>query len=517
MLASQLDELFAEFSEKLEKAYPTAGQWGVHPFRIIAMLLLQAMEGHSDRQAAEAMKLNVGWKLVLRLSMKEQGFDDSVLSKARDRFLETEVLAELFVALLDLANQKGYLSVIKQRVDATHIEACVRSLNRTELVLETVRNGIEALMDEDPDFVMDIKKDDWLKRYYLDRPFNYRLPKNETGRVKLAEAAGSDGFYILDSIAKLSKNRRKKLENLEAIVTLRRVLEEQFSKGGKGKPKFKEKKELRPSGERIVSPFEPDARSACKGDKHWTGYKAHLSETCVKGFPNLITHIETTPATMNDSEALPKIAATLIKRELQPQKLYTDSGYVNVDYLTELKIEHGIDVKARLANGHSWQSAEGKGFDQVNFRIDWKKQEAICPAKNKSIRWKPANNGASNAYFDARDCKSCPFKKSCAKGEFRILHLKPEPVYRHMQYMRKRQKTENFKKEYKVRAGAEGTQSEFVKYAGRQTKVRGMEKVHQKNVLAALAINFSRIFRWISKQSRSVTRIGSFEAAVQVA
>jgi len=517
ILAEQLTELFSEFESQLEASYPDAGQWGIHPFRVIGLLLLQAMEGLSDRQATEMVVLNVGWKLVLRLPMDHEGWNDSILSKARDRFLETQVLMELFDAFLASAKDKGYLNVIKQRVDATHIEACVRSLNRVELVLETVRNAIEALTEEDVNFVRSIRRENWLKRYYLDRPFNYRLPKSDSERTKMAEAAGDDGFHILKSIEQAPKDKRNAFENLQAIETLRKVLEEQFSSEDRGKPKFKESKELKPSGIRIASPYEPEARNACKGETNWTGYKAHLTETCVKGFPNLITQVETTVGTENDSETLPKITESLSLRNLKPEKLFTDSGYVNVDLLSRLKSELGIDVMARLANGHSWQSQQGKGFDQSSFSINWSKRQVTCPAQATSVQWKNTNDGGSNVHFAKEQCSSCPFKTDCTKGEYRVLHLKSESVWRHMQAMKERQQTQEFRDECKIRAGVEGTQSEFAKVVGRQSTVRGLAKVHQKNVLAAIAMNFKRMTDWMNGKGHNETRVGKYQTAMAAA
>ena len=517
VLADEVDGLFSEFAEALAASYPDAGQWGIHPFRIIALLLLQAMEGLTDRQAAEAVALNIGWKLVLRLPLEHEGWDASVLSRGRERLLESVVLKTLFDAMLLRAREKGYLSTVQQRTDSTTIEACVHSLNRTELVLETFRNALEELTEEDHDFIAKIRQEHWLKRYYLERPFNYRLPQKESQRTKLAEAAGQDGFYLLQCIAKCPKKQRERLEALESIVTLKRVLDEQFTKDKGGRPKFRQGKELKPSGERLASPFEPDARKSSKGDTHWTGYKCHITETCVKGFPNLITDVQTTVGTENDSETLPAIIQSLVNRALKPVKLLVDGGYVNVEVLTAAKEEHAIDVVTRLTNLKSWQGKEGWGFDQSGFDIDWKRRVAICPAGFTSTKWTRTKDEGSVACFSAEDCLNCPFKSDCTKGQFRVLHVKKKSVWDHMQMMKTRQTKPEFQKQYAVRAGVEGTQSEFIQTAGRRSSVRGKTKTHQKMLLAVLAVNFSRLFHWSSGRAPSKTRRGKFESAFAVA
>ncbi|MDJ0676316.1 MAG: hypothetical protein QNJ36_13170 [Calothrix sp. MO_167.B42] len=50
----------------------------------------------------------------------------------------------------------------------------------------------------------------------------------------------------------------------------------------------------------IQSPYDIEARNRTKRDTNWTGYTVHLTETCDLDTPNLITNVETTPATVFD-------------------------------------------------------------------------------------------------------------------------------------------------------------------------------------------------------------------------
>ncbi|MCI0562632.1 MAG: transposase, partial [Nitrososphaera sp.] len=332
----------------------------------------------------------------------------------------------------------------KQRTDATPIDACVKVLNRTELVLETVRNAIEALTEHDPEWLFGIAKAEWKKRYYMDRPFNYRLPKAERTKLELAQLAGEDGFYILACIEKSSKPKRTKPESLGEIEVLRQVLEDQFYPPDEKGPKLRDLKELKPSGERIASPYETDARTASKGEKTWTGYKFHSTETCVEGGPNFITDARIEPATKNDSLTLPDVVERLRSKQLLPQRLFVDSGYVNVPFFVKARIEFGLDIISRLVNGHSWQSKTDGGLDNSNFQINFAKQEAICPANVRSSRWKIAKDGHADVYFPKEACSNCSFKERCTKATQRILRVQPEEVFKHQQFMRERQETPEF-------------------------------------------------------------------------
>jgi len=504
----------------LSSFFTKKGQWGIHPIRVCSLLLLQAMEGLTDAQTEEAINLNVGWKYVLHLGLNAVGWDSSVLSEHRDRFDEEAALKVFVDSILAKANEKGLLDRSMQRMDSTFVVAHVKALNNTELFLESVRNVLEETTEEAFDWIDSIRLEHWLKTYYLDRPFNFRIPKEEKKRTKIAEETARDGFYILDCVDAADAKTRAVLSKLESIRTLKRVLDEHFHTEGKGKnrkSKLKKQSELAPSGERIVSPHEPDARVAMKRDKTIVGFRTHTSETCTPGFPNLITHVQTEAATLNDSLSLESIVRSMAKRGLLPKKLFLDGGYVNADIFAKLAKSLGIDFVARLANGHSWQSKQGKGFDLSNFFIDWKKRTATCPGQARSQTWKNDGTGGANVYFSPKDCGPCPFKENCAKGKFRVLHLKAKPVYRYMAKMRTRQNTTEFAKEYAIRAGVEGLQSQLINRHGRKTNVRTRSKVSLKLILAVASLNISRLISWNNNRPKSTTRKGKYQLAFAAA
>lgn len=496
-----------------ESLYPDAGQWGIHPFRVFAFLMLQIIEGLTDRQAADQVRTSIGWKYVLALPLDHPGWDASVWSKNRDRLLETDPQTMLLDAQLRILQDKKLLNARKQRIDATPIDAWVKTLNRVELILETVRNAIETLSQEDPEWLVSIAKPEWNKRYYFDRPFNYRLSKNEKEKLDLAAQAGSDGFHLLHCIDREGERKRRQLNELEAIKTLRQVLEDQFQgPDDKGNWNLRTQKELKPSGERIVSPHEKDARTASKRGKTWTGYKFHTTETCVKGSPNFITDARIEQATKADSLTLPDVVHHLRKNGLLPKQLLADGGYVNMPFYTKARLEFGVDIVSRLVNGHSWQSKDGKGFDVSQFEINFEARQAVCPAGVTSDCWKKKKDGRAIVSFPKHACTACSSRSHCTRADQRLLTIQPEDVFREQEFMRMRQKAPEFQRDYAIRAGAEGTQSQVVRVAGRQSTVRGTVKTNLKYVMAAVAINFGRLFRWQMNQRPRVTPTGKFLA-----
>ncbi len=97
------------------------------------------------------------------MEVTDPGFAYALLSEFRARLSGDEVgLGGLVVGggwdgvllgrLLDRARQQGWLKARgRQRTDATHVRAAIRTLNRLVLVAETVRAALNSLAVAAPD------------------------------------------------------------------------------------------------------------------------------------------------------------------------------------------------------------------------------------------------------------------------------------------------------------------------------------------------------------------------------
>jgi transposase len=130
--------LFAD--EDFRVLYPQDGQPALSPVRLSLVHRLQFAEGLSDRQAADAVRTRIDWKYVLGLALTDTGFHYSVLSEFRDRLLGGSIEQQLFEKVLDHLKAQKLLKVRgQQRSDSTQVLGALRSLNRLELVVETMR------------------------------------------------------------------------------------------------------------------------------------------------------------------------------------------------------------------------------------------------------------------------------------------------------------------------------------------------------------------------------------------
>jgi hypothetical protein len=142
---------------------------------------------------------------------------------------------------------------------------------------------------------------------------NYRLPKAEKERLELAVTIGADGDQLLAAVD--AAVEQPWLAQLPAIHVLREVWTGQYIKED-GQLRWRTVQEMPATAEQISSPYDPEARYSKKRDISWTGYKAHLTETCDPETPHVITNVETTLATTPDDHMLTVVHQSLAKSEL---------------------------------------------------------------------------------------------------------------------------------------------------------------------------------------------------------
>jgi transposase len=76
------DELGVLFRDQdFAAVFPGRGKPAWSPGRSALVVVLQFVEGLTDRQAAEAVRARIDWKYALGLELEDPGFDYSVLSE----------------------------------------------------------------------------------------------------------------------------------------------------------------------------------------------------------------------------------------------------------------------------------------------------------------------------------------------------------------------------------------------------------------------------------------------------
>jgi transposase len=518
------DELGTVFHDPdFADLYPKRGQSALPPWRLALVTVLQFREGLSDRRAADAVRARIDWKYLLGLELTDPGFNFSVLSEFRSRLLAGQAEERLLEKLLARCET---LKLIKargrQRTDATHVLASVRTMNRLELLAETLRAALNELAIAAPLWVRGVAPAAWYERY--DRRIeDSRLPHTGEGREAYAQAVGQDGFTLLDRLG--APDAPDGLRELPQARVLRSVWERHFERGnprvgGAGGPEVR----LRPEGdlpestEAIESPYDTEARyRSSKRGLHWTGYMAHLTETCDEGHPNLITHAETTTAAIHEVNRTAPIQQALADAGRPPGEHLVDAGYVSAELLVSSRDDRSIRLVGPPRKDASWQNRTEGAYDSERFTIDWDRKEVRCPEGRASSTWKEYPEATRGPYvsvwFRASDCRACPVRELCTRSakQGRNLKLPTQPLYAALKEMRAFVDSEEGRRLYARRAGIEGTISQGVRSFGlRRARYRGLSKAHLQHVATASAVNFSRISDWLGGVPRAATRTSQF-------
>jgi transposase len=511
------DELGSIYNDtQFAALFPRRGKPAEAPGRLALATVLQFVEGLSDRQAADAVRGRIDWKYALGLTLIDPGFDHTVLSEFRSRLVEGGAERLLLDTLLQRLRDRGLVSAKgRQRTDSTHVLAAVRGLSRLERVGETMRAALNELAVVAPDWLQALAPPVWYERYSR-RVENYRLPKGEKERLELAATIGADGDQLLAAVE--AAVEQPWLAQLPAVHVLREVWAAQYIRQD-GQLRWHTIQERPATAEQISSPYDPEARYSKKRDISWSGYKAHLTETCDPETPHVITNVETTLATTPDDHMLTIVHQSLAKSQFLPSEHLVDLGYTGCRMLVDSQQRHGVVVVGPVVGDTSWQAHAAEGFSKADFHVDWDHQVVTCPQGKQSISWLPSTYPKGGMQFEARfarnDCAACPMRSRCtrSKVEPRIITLQAREEFEALQTARRNQTTEAFRKSYAARAGVEGTHAQAIRRCGlRRCRYIGLAKTRLQHVITAVAVNLVRVAEWYADNQSANTRISRFAA-----
>ena len=236
---------------------------------------------------------------------------------------------------------------------------------------------------------------------------NYRLPKAEKERLELAVTIGADGDQLLAAVD--AAVEQPWLAQLPAIHVLREVWTAQYIKED-GQLRWRTVQEMPATAEQISSPYDPEARYGKKRDISWTGYKAHLTETCDPETPHVITDAETTLATTPDGHMLSAVHRSLASSELLPSEHLVDMGYTGCRMLVDSQQRPGLSLSARSRRYKLAGAAGRVQQGRLSRRLGSASRD--LPRGQTEYLWLPSTYPKSGMQFEARfarnDCAACP-------------------------------------------------------------------------------------------------------------
>ena len=281
----------------------------------------------------------------------------------------------------------------------------IRELNRLELAGETLRAALEALAAAAPGWLAGAIDESW-QQVYGARVDDLHLPESQASRQDLMVRYGTGGYCLLEQVH--GPGAPAWLRELPAVQALRRIWIQQFCREvADGRQEVRRREKLRegdglpPGKDRLISPYDLDARYSIKRDHGWGGYKVHFTETCDppgpdgqdatdpgtgparaqrRGEPpNLVTNVVTTGATVPDFAMTTPVHQDLAGKDLLPAGHLAGSGYPSAELIIHAARVFGITLVSPLLLDTSAQARAGAGYDKAAFAIDFDRRQATCP------------------------------------------------------------------------------------------------------------------------------------------
>jgi transposase len=486
------DKLFTGLSDTdFADLYSREGKPGISPVILAFVTIFQFMEKLPDRQAAEAVRIRLDWKYALHLPLTYTGFDYSVLSEFRDRLLAHEAEGRVFDKVVGEFRTWGLIKDRgRQRTDSIAMLTKMRRLSRLELVVETLRLTVDAILKAARAWGEKEIPSCWEARYG-ERFVMQRHTREDWATYD--RQVGPDGQWLLKRLAEVDVPAM--IQALPEVQVLQTVWTQQFQETG---AKIVYQPVTTYDGcAQIQTPHDPDARYSKKRVQEWVGGKVQVTETDDEDQPHLITDIAATCSSHTDYTALPEIQARLQERQCLPAKQYADSGYLSGPNLAR-SADYGIDLIGPVFSVVSKQSKIPNGITTDQFEIDLENLQARCPSgftAQPDFGWA----GKIRFRFPVEVCANCVLRSRCCTGKGgRTLCV--GLTYPLLQAARQRQTSESFKKDYhQHRSGVEGCLSSLVRGHGlRVSRYVGHRKRHLQALFSGAAANLKRVTHWLA-------------------
>jgi hypothetical protein len=391
-------------------APPGFGRPSIPATQMAAVLTLQALCDYSDREAAEAVRFDVRWKVAIGAPLDDPGFDPSSLVYWRRRIAKSARPHRVNDAVRKVVEQSGVLTGRRRRaVDSTILADAVATQDTiTQLVAAVRRVGREV-----PGAAEEIAR--------VCTGHDYRKPgkpkidwDDPAAKQELVSALVNDATAVVAAFkdVKLEEPASSALALL-ALVAGQDVEPAEGSDGRDGRWRIARKV----AGDRVISTVDTQARHTRKSpEARRDGYRAHVAADPDTG---IITDEKLTRAagTENSDAA---VAAEFVAAETAAEDAggqlawYGDSAYGTGD------LREAIGNAGHRAVIKPWPllPAVKGGFTADDFTVDPAAGTVTCPA---GITRKIT---ARNAAIFGVACRDCPLRERCTTAkDGRTLHL----------------------------------------------------------------------------------------------
>jgi Transposase domain (DUF772) len=273
-----------------------ARQGGGHPSvpaEVVAtVMVLQALEGLSDREAASALRRDIAWKVACGLRLDDEGFHPTVLVYWRNRLRASGRPRRIFDAVRQVVEATGVLTGRGRRVlDSTILEDAVATQDTVTQLVAAIRR-VRRLVPG--------ARQVGVGAHDYDRPGKPGCVwEDPEARQALVSGLVNDALAVLAAVAEVELDA----ERAEAVALLALVAGQDVEPGERpGSWRIAR----RVAQDRVISTVDPQARHARKTSAHKRdGYKGHVAAEPESG---LVTECPLTAAAAPDGPTRGRVA-----------------------------------------------------------------------------------------------------------------------------------------------------------------------------------------------------------------
>jgi hypothetical protein len=359
---------------------------------IATVLVLQSLEGLSDRDAVQAVRTDLRWKVAAGLALDDEGFHPTVLTLWRNKLRASDRPERIFDAVREVIAETGVLKgKVRRALDSTLLDDAVATQDTVTQLIAAIRRVRRFIPAADK---LELRGHD-----YSD-PGKPRIAwDDDEARQRLITGLVNDAQAILDAVADVSLDADQ-----AAAVGLLALVAGQDVEPGDGDGTWRIAQ--RTAKDRVISTVDPDTRHVHKSVSHYRdGYKAHVSVEPVTG---LICAQRLTAGNAPDGPT----GVELMAGEPARRQVLADGAYGSGPTRVALgRRRHRLAIKP-------WPTADTGRFGRDDFDVDHDTRTATCPAGHTVTL-----TAANNAVFH-RHCRRCPLRLRCtAAANGRTLRL----------------------------------------------------------------------------------------------
>lgn len=484
------DDAFADL-------FADIGRASVPPRIVAVVMVLQRLEGLSDREAVDRMTFDLRWKYAAGgLDFDYAGFVHTVLVDMRARLRRSAHPNRIFETALAVARAAGLIGR-KRVLDSTALYDAVATQDTVTLIRAAIRALLKVVDDKlGAELRACCKRDD----DYVAAGTPLCDWDDAAAREALVDALARDAYAIL-----MTLNDRK----LEPAIThaaklVATVVGQDLEQREDGM--FRIARCVAP--DRVISTVDPEARHGHKtAARGFDGYKGHVA---IDPDSEIITATDVTPGNAADGGAAEALLADVLPSTTEdaataaslpvpssgeaspaPMEVFGDASYGTADLVEKIEAAGAVaNVKVQAP------SAPSGHFGKDAFEIDLEAHTVKCPAGNLVQIRKHTSDGGGVAMF-ATACGHCELRTQCtdAKGG-RAIRIHPKEAT--LQRSRATQSSPTWRRHYRAtRPKVERKIAHLMlrRHGGRRARVRGTERVRHDFALLAAAHNLARLAR----------------------